>query len=268
MKIMKKIFTPLLVPLALHWGSLFGDVAEEATNQITRIAQIQLENDYSPSCYYANGTTNTFYVKPIFRLAANSLIPLPQFVRIKAPVVTTLPYSTSSSPITFASTSTGDTQLLDLLIFRDDKKLRIGLGLIGVLPTSTVVQAGQGKWQIGPAFGLSYTGIPHWQFSLLLQNPISFAGISRLPFQNSLYFKPSAVFNFFHNWYFISDAEWTLDWSRRQYQIPLNFGIGKIVTLAKKKYNCCIEAEWMAYQHTNQVIPKFTIQFCLSFLYE
>lgn len=258
----------ILLSLCCISGILQGNTAEEATNQITKITQIQIENDYSPSCYYAHGTTNTFYLRSISRVAPNRWIPVTQFIRIKALPVTTLPYSTQSSPITKASTSTGDTQFLDLFLFRDDNILRAGVGFTGILPTATTVQAGQGKWQIGPSIGLSYTGIPRWQFSLLAQNPVSFAGISRLPFQNTLLFKPLIVFNVTEDWYVISEAEWTLDWSRNQYQIPVNFGVGKIVTFAKKKYNLCIEAEWMAYQHTNQVIPKFTIQFTFAFLYE
>jgi hypothetical protein len=257
----------LLLCLGIY-GSLYGNTAMEATNQISRITQIQIENDYSPSCYYAHGTTNTFYLRPIFRITPNRWIPVTQFIRIKALPVTTLPYSTDSTPVTLASTSTGDTQFLDLFLFHDDQVYRAGVGFIAIIPTATVVQAGQGKWQAGPAFGFSYTGIPHWQFSILAQNPISFAGISRLPFQNTLLFKPSIVFNVTEEWYLISEAEWTLDWSQNQYQIPVNIGIGKIITFAKKKYNLCVEAEWMAYQHTNQVIPKFTVQVTLAFLYE
>lgn len=261
----KIIFSVIL--LCFSKVSLLGEnLAEEATNQISRIRQLQLENDYSPTNYNARGTANTFIIRPINQFDANSLIPYSQLVRIKFPLFVTYPYSRTS----FASYSTGDMQIFDLLVLHEDQKLRVGFGGIAILPTATKVQAGQGKWQAGPAFGFTYSGIPKWQFSLLAQNPISFAGLSDQPSQFTLLFKPAIVRHFARNWYVTSDAEWTLYWSTKQFQIPVNLGVGKIITLKKsqQKINVCVEAEWMAYHRTPLVVPKFTMQFCLSFLFE
>ena len=44
---------------------------------------------------------------------------------------------------------------------------------------STARVAGQGAWQVGPAFGSIYKGIPGLLLGCLIQDPISFAYTSR-----------------------------------------------------------------------------------------
>jgi hypothetical protein len=44
-----------------------------------------------------------------------------------------------------------------------------------IFPTATDELAGQRAWQIGPAFGAIYKGIPGVLLGALVQNPISFA---------------------------------------------------------------------------------------------
>lgn len=249
--------------LLLTGSSLYGTVAEEATNPVTKIEQLQFENDYSSSNYGAKGTQNNFYFKRVVLLPKNSFSSYRQQIRWKFEMGT-LP----KSKTTVAAFSTEDTQVYDLFVVIDHERFRFGVGPMAILPTASKLQAGQGKWQLGPAFGFSYTPIPKLQFGILAQNPISFAGVSSLPHQNTLYFKPSIVYHFIRNWYVSTDAEWTIVWNRRQIQIPINFGIGTIVTIAGQKINLGIAAEWMAYQKATGVNPKFTTQLTCNFLFE
>jgi len=255
----------LLLSLVKSQALSSDSLAEEATLVVTRIEMLEFEDDLSITTYNAHGSSNSFYIKPTYQFPTAEKIGYDQLVRIKSPLFVTYP----KSKTTFASYSTGDTQIFDLLVLKDNNVFRLGLGFVAIIPTATKVQAGQGKWQLGPAFGFSYTGIPRWQFSLLAQNPNSFAGISKLPKQRTVLFKPAIVWHFTRNWYVTSDAEWTLYWSRRQYQIPVNFGIGRIVKLlpSEQKVNISAKAEWMAYHHTPQVVPKFTAQISLAFLF-
>ncbi len=255
----KLIFTLFLSTVA----NLLGTLSEEATAPVTRKEQLQFENDYSPSNYGAKGTQNNFYIKPLFLVPPNQWSPYTQQIRWKF-VMGTLP----NSRTTVAAFSTEDTQFYDLFVIINHEKFRFGIGPMAILPTASKLQAGQGKWQLGPAFGISYTPIPKLQLGLLAQNPISFAGVSNLPDQNTLYFKPSIVYHFKHDWYISSDAEWTIVWNRRQIQIPVNFGIGKIITIGTQKINLGIAAEWMAYQKATGVNPKFTTQLTFNLLFD
>ena len=253
----------LFFALQLIASTIYATLAEEATNPVTRIQQFQFEDDYSSSNYGAKGTQNNIYFKPIYLLPKNRHIPFRQQIRCKF-VAGTLP----KSKTTVAAFSTEDTQFYDLFILIDHEKFRFGMGPMGILPTASKLQAGQGKWQLGPAVGFSYYPIPRLQLAFLAQNPIAFAGVSKLPHQNTLYFQPFIVYHFMKDGYVLSNAEWTIVWNRHQIQIPVNIGFGTIVNIGKQKINFEVAAKWMVYQRATGVNGKFTTQFSCNFLFE
>jgi hypothetical protein len=74
-------------------------------------------------------------------------------------------------------TDLGDMQLFDLVVSpwpSPETGLRFGVGPTFVFPTATSKFAGEGAWQVGPAFAAVYTGLPGFVIGFLLQNPISF----------------------------------------------------------------------------------------------
>ena len=164
----------------------------------------------------------------------------------------------------------GDTQCFDLFITEEPDWGRWGFGLMAILPTATTLDAGQGKWQIGPAIGISMLKFRGWQLGFLAQNPISFAGNSKKSRQNYLLFQPFINYHFLKNTYFFSNGEWTIDWIRHVQQIPVNIGIGHTFThIGNFKIDTSLQFEWMAYQNATKVVgyvPKYTIQFSLNFL--
>jgi hypothetical protein len=98
----------------------------------------------------------------------------------------------------------------------------------------------------------------------LAQNPISFAGRSHLPKQNYLIFQPFMTYHFLKNSYVVFNPEWTLDWLHHTRQIPLNFGFGHTFS----KIDMSLQFEWMAYQNETGYVPRYTIQFCLNYLFD
>src|SRR4029453_8743825 len=75
-------------------------------------------------------------------------------------------------------TAFGDMQLLDLVVIpwpARESGLLMAVGPGFVFPPATDDAAGQGAWQVGPAFGSIYKGLPGWLFGCLIQSPISFA---------------------------------------------------------------------------------------------
>lgn len=235
-----------------------ANLSDEATNPITRLSQLQFENDYSFKNYGSDRDSNTFYVKPLIALDRTETIPFEQVIRFKFQVPT-IPKTAT----THAATSLGDTQGFDLLTFEDHRFGRWGFGPMMIFPTATKVQAGQGHWQLGPAFAISILKFTGWQIGFLAQNPISIGG--HRPKQNTLYFQPFLIYHFSKNSYILTNAEWTIDWLHHQHQIPVNIGFGHTFS----KIDMSLQFEWMAYKyHVKSFVPMYTIQFCLNYLFD
>lgn len=250
------LFYFLLICICSHVSA--ASLSDEATNPITRLSQLQFENDYSYKNYGTNRDSNEFYIKPIIALERTEKIPFEQVIRFKFQVPT-IP----KTAMTRSSTSLGDTQGFDLFVFEVAGFGRWGIGPMAIFPTATKVQAGQRQWQLGSALAMSILRFPGWQIGFLAQNPISIGG--NQPKQNTLYFQPILVYHFEKNSYLVSNAEWTIDWQHHKHQIPINFGIGHTFS----KIDTSIQFEWMAYKHNvKSFVSEYTIQFCLNYLFD
>lgn len=250
-------------------GDAFGwiqTLSEKATDPITNLSQLQFENDYSPANYGSSGSSNSLTIKPLIALEKGEHFPFEQLMRFKFQIPS-LPNSSS----TYENTAWGDTQFFDLFVSEDPSWGRWGVGPMAIFPTATTLEAGQGKWQIGPALGLSFLKFAHWQIGFLAQNPISFAGNSHKSRQNYLLFQPFITFHFSKNWYVVSNGEWTIDWIHRVRKIPINLGVGHTFRIGRHKIDSSLQIEWMAYQNAvkgSGYVPEWTIQFCFNFLLE
>lgn len=142
---------------------------------------------------------------------------------------------------------------------------------MAIFPTATTLDAGQGKWQAGPALGISVLRFHPWQFGFLAQNPISFAGNSHKSNQNYLLLQPFITYHFSKNSYFISNGEWTINWLTHTKQIPINIGIGHTFPFMGLKIDSSLQYEWMAYHNARKsagYVNQSTIQFSFNILLE
>lgn len=263
-----KIYFFLLVVSFLYHQQAFGSIAalsERASNPITNLSQLQLENDFTPKNYGSHDVSNKVLIKPLIAFNQTDWFPFEQLIRFKCQIPT-LP----NSSVTRRGTSLGDTQFFDLFI-TEESWGRWGVGPMMIFPTATVLDAGQGKWQIGPAIGLSILKFPHWQMGFLAQNPISFAGNSKKAKQNYLLLQPFIIYHFLKNSYFISNSEWTFNWLSKAKQIPLNIGIGHTFSIMSLKVDSAIQFQFMAYQNavkTVGFVSQRTIQISFNFLFD
>lgn len=250
----------LLLPLA-GWSAT---LSERASNPITNLSQLQLENDYSPQNYGTHDAANKGLVKPVIALDRTNYFPFEQLIRIKFQIPT-LPNSAKTT----RGTSLGDTQFFDLFVLEESWG-RWGFGPMAIFPTATKLDAGQGKWQLGPAFGISILKFANWQFGFLAQNPISFAGNSHKRSQNYLLFQPFITYHFSKNSYLKSDGEWTVDWRAHTRQIPINFGLGHTY-IGDLKIDFLLQFQWMVSQNAvrkSGFVNKYTWQLSISFLFD
>jgi hypothetical protein len=169
-------------------------------------------------------------------------------------------------------TEFGDLPLFDIAVLpwpdRQKTGLLIGIGPSFIIPTATSKSAGQGAWQVGPALGAIYAGIPGLLIGFIAQNPISFAYTSpnRAP-QNTFEFQPVLALHLWDKWYLRSaEAEWTIGWHRHSpTMLPLSLGIGRtLVRPGLPPMSFFVTGQWMAYRQFAPISPQTTVNFGMT----
>jgi hypothetical protein len=241
-----------------------AELAREFTDPLTAVPQIFLQDAYTPSNYGTEAQTNRVILRLIVpRVPRFSLFPFVQLVRPSLSLVTV---PTGKGRAT--RTEFGDVQLFDLAVIPwpgRDSGLLMGVGPVFVFPTATHESAGQGAWQIGPAFGAIYKGIPGILLGGLVQNPISFAYTSgeRRPL-STLVVQPILLKHLWGGLYVKSaDASWAFGWHEgAPTTLPLSLGLGYVIPReGSPPFNVFVSGEWMAYRRDAPIAPQSTVRF-------
>jgi hypothetical protein len=243
-----------------------AQLADEFSDPLTTLPQIFLKDAYTPVNYGITSYTNRVIARAVVpRLPRFSLFPLVQLIRPSFSLVT-VPDGRGGPRTAF-----GDMQLFDLAVIPWPGKetgLQMGIGPVFVFPTASDRLAGQGAWQVGPAFGMIYKGFPGWLLGCLIQDPISFAYTSsgRRPV-GLLTVQPVVLRHLWRGLYAKSgDATWAVDWRNGSSTVvPLSFGLGYVLVRAgQSPINFFVSGEWMAYRHDAPVAPQTTVQFGIT----
>ena len=236
---------------------------EQFVDPLTTLPQVFLKDEFSPLNYGTDVQTNQVVARILIpRIPPNTLLPFVQLVR------PTLSLVTVPAPRGGTRTGFGDSQLFDLAVLPwplAETGLRFGLGPTFVFPTATSGLAGQGAWQVGPAFAAVYTGVPRVLIGFLLQNPISFAYTSpNRRSQNNLAFQPVAMLSVWDGWYLRSaDATWIHGWRPHSPSLlPLSLWVGRVlVHPGRPSLNFYVAGEWMAYHQNAPIVSKWSVSF-------
>jgi hypothetical protein len=242
-------------------------LAEEFNDPLTSLPQIFLQDAYTPSSYGTEAQTNRVTLRPIIpRIPRFTLLPLAQLVRPSFSLVT-LPTGNGRG----TRTEFGDIALFDLAVLPwpgRESGLLMGLGPVFVFPTATSPSAGQNAWQVGPAFGWIYRGIPGLLLGSLIQNPISFAYTSDADRPlSTLLFQPIVLKQIWRGLYVKSaDSTWSFGWHHGAPRlIPLGIGLGYVIFReGAPSINVSISGEWPVYRDNAPVAPQTTVRFGLS----
>jgi hypothetical protein len=211
---------------ALAGGQALASAVNDPTAPITLL---QLRDVIAPPITDSTGTGNLLELQFVEPIGKGKLIPLAQLTK------TTLPFLWTPGPGSDAGF--GDISFFDIGLL-PARWGRWGFGVALVFPTASSTTLGQGKWQVGPAFGLIISSIPNLQFGLVMQNPISFAGASDRPSVNSLSITPTLTYNFPGGWFAgYSDFAWSFNWEANgTAAIPLGAQFGKVVRIGKRHF--------------------------------
>ncbi len=239
------------------------DVATEFSDPLTTLPQLFLNDAFTPESYGTAANLNRLTARLIVpRVPSSSLLPFVQLIRPSFSLVT-VPSGKGSG----THTAFGDTQLFDLgvLPWPDRKSgLMMGVGPVFVFPTATDEDAGQGAWQVGPAFAAIYKGIPGLLLGCLVQNPISFAytGAGRDPV-STLLLQPVVMAYLGKGFYVKSaDSTWSLGWRDGTARIiPVSLGLGYVMLRdGWPPLNVFASGEWTVYRENAPVAPQTTLR--------
>jgi hypothetical protein len=237
------------------------DLSSQSNNPSAPLKQLQFQNWYNPAYFRTQDEGNLFLIRPILPTDPHGWFPATIF-RPTIPVV--------SSPT--GRSGLGDLNFVWAIFpFPKSQHLRVGVGPTFTLPTATSSLLGQGKWQLGPAAIVIYTGIQHFVIGALFQNPISFAGESHRPNVNALTLQPIIVATLKHGYFIRTDGILAFNWERSGAStIPVNLGFGKVFKLGSRPVNAYIQPEWNVHYQTYPgaaPTPKFTLRLSVTLLY-
>ena len=242
-------------------------LAQEFSDPLTTLPQLFTQDAYTPANFGTAGQANRVIVRAIVpRIPRFSLLPFVQLVRPSLSLVT-VPTGKGSA----TRTAFGDMQLFDIAVLPGssrEKGFLMGLGPVFIFPTATDKLAGQGAWQVGPAFGWIYKGIPGVLLGGLIQNPISFAYTSHdRQSASTLLIQPIVLTYLGHGFYVKSaDATTTISWYHRSLTtLPISFGLGYVMVREDRPpLNLFVTGEWMAYRQFAPFAPQTTIRFGMT----
>ena len=244
-----------------------AELSREFNDPLTVVPQVFVQDAYTPSSYGTDAQANRVIARLILpRVPRFSLLPLVQLVRPTLSLVT-VPTGRGSG----TRTELGDMQVVDLAVLpwpARETGLYLGVGPVFVFPTATHESAGQGAWQVGPAFGSVYKGIPGILLGVLVQNPISFAYTShaRRPV-SALLVQPIVLKHVWRGLYVKSaDATWSFGWlDGMPTTIPVSLGLGWVIPREDSPpLNLFVSGEWMAHRDDAPVAPQVTVRFGLT----
>jgi hypothetical protein len=242
-------------------------LAQDFNDPLTTLPQFFVQDAYTPANYGTDAQTNRVTARLIVpRIPRFSLFPLVQLIRPSLSLVT-VPEGKGST----TRTEFGDMGLFDLAVIPwpgGDSGVLMGVGPVFVFPSATHKSAGQGAWQVGPAFGAIYKGIPGILLGGLIQNPISFAYTSgdRRPL-STLAIQPILLKHLWHGLYVKSaDATWTIgERAGTATLLPLSLGLGYVIPReGAPPINVSVSGEWMAYRQNAPFAPQTTVRFGLT----
>ncbi len=237
-----------------------SNVAAEFSDPLTTLPQIFLQNAYTPDNHGTDAATNRLTARLIVpRVPSTALLPFIQLIRPSVSLVT-VPEGRGEA----TRTEFGDAQLFDLgvLPWGRESGLLMGAGPVFVFPTATHRTAGQGAWQVGPAFAAIYKGVPGLLLGVLVQNPISFAytDADRDPV-STLLVQPIAL-AYLGRGFYVKSADATLvrGWHDGSATVlPVSLGLGYVrVREGWPPINIFASGEWTAYRRHAPVAPEWT----------
>ena len=221
-----------------------ADLAEQATNPVAPLVQLQFQNNSVIESNAGDGYSNAFVVQPVIPWGIGKVNILS---RITFPLLINTP--DLPDPVGHEH-GTGDTVALNFATFNVGKGTfwqgMIGPGLTFTIPTASSDFTGEGKYQAGPGFVYLNTGTKGLQWGVFFYQQWSFADGSNEDNRRNVskfYIQPIITKHFSKGRYIaLQDFLWTMDSKdNNRWSLPTGLRFGQVRALGKQKVNLFIE---------------------------
>jgi hypothetical protein len=243
--------------LALH---AIAQVSEEeakalanANNQLADMVAFNVQNYYLAGLYGTDETANTAwlrYAQPFGRWLMRASLP-----------ISTVPVGSGQDPVS----GIGDFNVFAAYLLSDPSSAKqYGIGPLLAGPTATEEALGADVWQAGAAAVYFDASSRVVQWGGLVTYQTDFAGDGGPTSLGVL--QPFLIIQVGKGTYLRSAALWVFDLENSTYNVPLGFGIGKVVKSGRTVFNFLIEPQFTilhdgAGQPELQIFAGLNLQF-------
>lgn len=247
-----KLIKPALIALTLAPVAALAatDAVDKANDPLNLATSFAIQDYYTPEIDGTDQHTNDTLLRATIPIHSNSLIPVPQILRITTPISTRPQLSGGYD------TGLGDINLFDIFLLKT-KGTKLGIGPLLTMNTASQNELGTGRWQAGLSAVVVDTA-PGWLYGSLVQWQKSFAGDSDRSDVETATLQPFAIYKMSGGWFLRSSGIWTYNVEKDDYYIPVGLGIGRAMAVNKHIINAFVEPQWTV-KHSGDYQPEFTV---------
>ena len=207
----------------------------QANNPIASKTAFNLQSYYSTNLSgVTDGTSNSYWLRfatPTGRVLWRFSAPLSTF---------------ENKDLGISESGLGDMDLFAAYLAVSKPKFSFGIGPSVSAPTASSATLGTGKWTGGLAAVTFAVLSPKFQVGALAIWRTDFAGSSNRDDVDIFAAQPFAMFQAGKGLYFRSAPTWNFNLRNGSYNVPVGFGIGKVIKIDKVVCNFFIEPQFSA----------------------
>ncbi len=207
-----------------------AELAMELANPVSSLISVPFQLNYDQNLGpFEDGSRITLNVQPVVPFSLNEDWNL--ISRTILPIIS----QDDVFPGAGSQSGTGDT--VQSLFFSPkaptDSGWIWGAGPVLLIPTGTDDLLGSDKWGIGPT-GVALKQQGPWTYGALANHIISIAGNEDRQDINATFLQPFVNYTTPDAWSYIANIEATRDWENKEWSIPLNLQVAKVLKLGNQ----------------------------------
>lgn len=209
-----------------------ADLAKQLSNPIASLISVPFQFNYDTGYGSEDGSKATVNVQPVIPISLNedwnlisrTILPIAWQNDIAGDTGSQFGLGDTTQSLFFSPKAPGPGGLI------------WGVGPVLLLPTGTDPLLSGEKWGAGPT-GVVLKQSGPWTYGVLANQIWSFAGDDDRSDINATFLQPFISYTTKDAWTFALNTQSTYDWEAEAWSVPINFMVGKLVTINKQPIN-------------------------------